>query len=87
MGNRTHETAEKESKILTDQEIDLLLNTAIAWETLRPQISDKESLKKLIAEVHEATRKNENITQLKARMEALGSNVIRVVKKIYFLLE
>ena len=87
MGKRAHETAEEVNKILADQEMELLLNTGIPWETLKPQISDQESYEKLIAEVHEATRKNENIAQLKTRLETLGGNVMRVAKKVYFLLE
>ncbi len=87
--NTTHKTAEIEvvNKILADQEMELLLNTAIPWETLGTQISDKESLEQLIIEVHEAVRKDENIAQLKSRLESLGSNVMRVAKKVYFLLE
>ncbi len=81
------EAAVKANNILADQEMELLLNTAIAWESLRPQISDKESYEKLIAEVHKATRKNENIAQLKARLETLGGNVMRVAKKVYSLVE
>ena len=87
MKYRTHETADGVNKILADQEVKLLLNTAIAWETLKPQFSDKQSFEQLIAVVHTASSNNENIAQLKARLEKLGGNVMRVAKKIYFLLE
>lgn len=87
MGNLAHETVETVNEILADQEMELLLITAIPWEKLKSQISDQESYEKLIAAVHEATRKDENIAQLKVRLEALGVNVMKLAKKVYYLLE
>ncbi len=75
----------KNSKILTDNEMDFLLNTSIAWEIIRPQLSDKESLEKLISEVHMAIKNDENIAQLKSRLENLGGKVMSAAKKVYFI--
>lgn len=87
MGNSIQGMNQKDHKILTDQEMDLLLNTSITWEKLRHEIPDQESFDKLILEVYKAKNKNENIAQLKTRLEVCGGKVMRIAKKIYFLVE
>ena len=50
-------------------------------ETLRPKVSDAAALDLLIAAVETATKNNEDIAQLKSRLETLGENVVKIAKE------
>ena len=72
---------------LLEDELQALQNaTRTDLENLRPNITDEETYNKLIAAVEEATRRNEDLAQLKARLEKLGSTAISVVRKAARLL-
>jgi len=72
---------------LLSEEIEALKKaTRIDLEKLRPKITDKEEYDKLIAEVEESTNKNESTTELKGRIEKLGSKAINIVKEAMKLL-
>ncbi|MCP4706871.1 MAG: hypothetical protein GY865_19910 [candidate division Zixibacteria bacterium] len=85
MENYIPQNSKKKHNILTDSEMDFFLNTSVAWETIRSQISDTESLEKLIEQIHIALNSNEDINQLKARLERFGTKVMSVAKKVYFI--
>jgi hypothetical protein len=84
IGNRT---IDKTNFQLSDVELDVISSTSIDWDSLKPQITDKDSYEKLIKAVNEATQNNEDIALLKDRLEGLGKGVIDVAKKIYVIVK
>ena len=82
MGDLADQTAMKVNQMLADRELQLLKNTGIDLNKLRPQISDEESFNKLIDAVQAATQRNESIAQLKSRIFTLGEDVIKVAKEV-----
>ncbi len=82
MGNLAHQTAREVDKMLAEEEAAILAKTTIDWKALRPKITDKETFDRLMAAVAESTRRNENIAQLKARIEKLGKAAVAVAKDI-----
>jgi hypothetical protein len=82
MGNLSRKTKEKVDAELADMEATLLANTSVDLQSLRPQISDKESFDKLIEAVKVSTRQNEDIAELRQRISSLGANVVKVAKEV-----
>ena len=56
-------------------------------EKLRPKVSDQATYNKVIAEVEQATRRNESVAELMQRVEGLGSSAISVAKEVADLVE
>ena len=83
LGNETFEQTNKE---LASRELELLLQTSTNLADLRPQVSDPELLDSLIAIVEKSTANNENIAQLKSRLEALGTEGFKLAKKVVSLI-
>lgn len=86
MGDLAKKTKDKVDEMLKDREASLLKDTTVDLESLRPRISDGASFDKLIDAVNQATKKNENIAQLKKRIVDLGSGVIQVAKEVIGML-
>ena len=82
MGELADQTEMKVNQMLSDRELQILKNTGVNWNKLRPQISDEESFNKLIDAVQVATQKNESIAELKNRIFNLGESVIKVAKEV-----
>ena len=82
-GKRTFDRTDAE---LADQELQLLMDTDIDWDSLRPEVSDQEAYDELIAAVKEATAQNENIAQLKERLTSLGEGGVALIKKVVRLI-
>jgi hypothetical protein len=78
-------TAQETNEYLKEREVLMLQSTKIDINSLRPQISDKESFDKLIQAVAESTKQNENIAALKDRLTGLGEGVVKVAKEVYKL--
>ncbi len=77
------EKASKETDEMLDDELKALQNaTSVDLEALRPKVTDTEAYDKLIKVVKEATQKNESLAQLKANIQALGSEVLKVGKEV-----
>ena len=87
MGKLAGETAAKVDQMLSDQEADLISKTTINWESLRLKVTDKATFDKLVSAVEEATRKNENIAQLKERVQKLGSEALKVARQVVSLIK
>ncbi len=85
MAGRGDRAAARTNAELAEQELQVLLQTTIDWEEIRPEITDQETYDALIAAVQAATAQNENIAQLKDRLAALGSGGAALVKKVISL--
>lgn len=82
------EKAKNETDELLEPELKALKNaTSTDLEALRPKVSNSEAYDKLIKVVKEATQKNESLAQLKANIQALGSEVLNVSKEMVDLLK
>lgn len=82
MEGLANEVVGQVDKELADEEARLLQQTTVNLEQLRPQISDPDAFAKLVEAVQESTQKNENLAQLKARLEKLGEGVLRIAKEV-----
>ncbi len=82
MGELADQTAMKVNQMLADRELQLLKNTGVNMNKLRPQISDEASFNKLMEAVQAATQRNESIAELKSRIFTLGEGVIKVAKEV-----
>lgn len=82
MAKKGKKTFDKTDIELTDEEMNVLLNTTINWDDLRPKISDQELYDKLIEAVEHTTANNENLAQLKNRLQTLGKEGWSLAKKI-----
>lgn len=71
---------------LADTEAQVLQTTQVDWEALRPQVTGQDVYDQLIAAVKESTAQNENLAQLRARIEALGSEGVAFAKRVLKLL-
>jgi hypothetical protein len=87
MGNISKKTKDRVDEMLKDDELKLLRDTEVDLESLRPQVSDDESFNKLIEAVQAATGQNENIAQLRERIESLGEGVVKVGKEVFDIIK
>lgn len=85
MKNRSDRAKVKTDKALETRELQLLRQTSITWDELRPQVTDKETFDKLRAAVEESTKKNENIAQLKSRLSSIGKEGLKVARRVISL--
>ena len=67
---------------LADKELKVLRNTKIVWESLRPKISNKELYDRLINEIKLSTDKNEDLSQLRNRIQEFGKEGLDLVRKV-----
>ncbi len=79
LGNKVFKKTEGD---LADEELELLAETSIDWEELRPKVGDSDIYDQLISEVQEATRNNESLSQLKNRLQKLGEGGMKLAGKI-----
>jgi uncharacterized protein (DUF342 family) len=83
---RSQESRRRADQLLQD-ELEALKNaTRTDLEALRPDMTDENTYDELIAAIEEATRRNEDLAQLKERLEKLGSAAVVVAKKAVNLL-
>jgi hypothetical protein len=82
MEGLANEVVGQVDKELADEEARLLQQTTVNLEQLRPQISDPDAFDKLVEAVQKSTQKNENLAQLKVRLEKLGEGVLRIAKEV-----
>ena len=82
------ELSMREAEDILEEELEALIEaTSVDLEKLRPEITDKKTYDKLIAVVEESTRRNESLAELENRLKLLGTDAIRVGKKIAKLLK
>ena len=86
MKEKAAESAANADALLENELHALQKATKTDLDSLRPKVSDPETYKKLMDIVDQSSRANENIGQLKSRLEEAGSQVIDLAKKVYGLL-
>lgn len=79
-------TSRKRTDKLFADEVKMLMKAAANLKDLRPRVTDKATYDKLVREVNEATRQNEDLAMLQDRIEKLGSTGISVLKEVIKLL-
>ena len=80
-------SARKKADALHESELAALKSASSAdLEALRPKISDAAALDELYAAVEVATKNNEDLAQLKSRLETLGENVVKIAKEVATLM-
>jgi hypothetical protein len=79
LSSKTRKQVDEEMKVLEEK---VLNSTSVDINSLRPQISDKESFDKLLSLINDATQQNMNIATFHERVTALGTGVIKVVKDV-----
>ncbi len=78
---------QKADELLNDELEALKRLTQTDLEKLRPQLKDQATFDQLLAAVKESTQQNENLAQLKERLEGVGVQLIRVAKEAAKLLK
>jgi len=86
MASLGKKTVEKTNLELSDEEANVLLTTTVDLKSLQPQVGESEIYDQLIEQVQQATSNNENLAQLKSRIETLGSEGWKLAKKIIELI-
>lgn len=79
-------TINQTNQELKDEELEMLLRTAIDWEALRPQVTNPALYEQLIVVVNEATQNNEGVAQLKSRLQQLGEEGLALATEVIGLL-
>lgn len=82
MGSLGDQAFEQTNEELADREAKLLLETDIDWGDIRPQIDGGEVYEQLMMEVREATNNNEDLVQLKERIQSMGKEGVQMVRKV-----
>ncbi len=77
----SRESREKADAALSEELQALKEATDTKLEELRPRVTDEATYDKLIAEVKEATARNESLAQLKERVKKLGPVALCVLKE------
>lgn len=78
----SRKTRQRTDAELRDQELQLLQQTGIDWEALRPVVTGQDTYDRLAAAVAESTARNEDLAQLKARLQALGEGVWELARRV-----
>ena len=82
MGGMADRAADKTNEELKNEELQMLLDTRVNFEDLRPQVSDQAAYDELIAAVDEATRTNNDLALLKSRLKTAGKASVEIFNKI-----
>ena len=82
MRDRARESAKKTNQRLAQREKELLLETSIDWQAMRPEIGSDDDYQQLIAAVEEATQHNEMVGSVLERLEKLGSEGLKLAQKV-----
>jgi len=82
MGKLAHVASRKTDKALEERELEVLLETNVDWDMLRPQVTDTATFDKLRKVVEESTSKNERIARLRKSIEGIGKEGINLAKSI-----
>lgn len=82
MSGLNQQAVDETNKQLSDREMKVLSDTSLDWEKFKPQTGDTALYDRLIKEVKEATEQNENLAQLRSRVESLGKEGLSLARKI-----
>ncbi len=82
MRNRARRSRERIDAQLAEIESDLLADTTLDWEAIRPRLADQAEYDRLMAVVNESTQRNESIGQLVSRLKTLGAGGADLLAKV-----
>ena len=83
---KAEEARNRTDELLADELQALRNATRLDLEKLRPRVTDEETYNKLIDIVEQSTQQNEDLAQIKTRLENLGETGIRMGKSVAKLL-
>jgi hypothetical protein len=72
--------------VLTDADLAALASSAVRLEILAARVSDREAFSTLVRAVEDARLANDSISQLRARLTALGPATLRMAKEVSLFL-
>ena len=81
MGNLAARTAAEVNAKFAEREAELVAETALEWEQIKPQLEDAD-YGRLMAEVQAATNANESLGQLINRLENLAVGGVALAAKV-----
>lgn len=79
---RARRTRERIDARFAEIENNLLADTTLDWQSIRPELTDQAEYDRLMVIVNEATQRNESIGQLVDRLKALGSGSAELLAKV-----
>ena len=82
MSGLNQQAVDQTNQQLSNREVEVLSDTSLDWTKLKPQTADTALYGRLIKEVKESTEKNENLAQLRSRLESLGKEGLALAKEI-----
>lgn len=82
MRDRARESAERTNQRLAEKERELISQTTIDWDAMKPQIGSESDYQRLMDAVQQSTDRNETVGAVIQRLEALGSEGIALAKKV-----
>lgn len=71
-----------EPVVLTDADLAALASSAVRLEILTARVTDGEAFATLVRAVEDARLANDSISQLRARLTALGPATLRAAKEV-----
>jgi hypothetical protein len=77
-----NESANAADNALAAREAELLSQTTIDWAAMRPQIGSEEDYQILMAQVNEATARNETVGSVLRRLRDLGQSGVALAEKV-----
>ena len=86
MDSIAKKSADVTDGILANREKELLSETSIDWEAMKPTIGSKADYEQLISVVAKATEHNESVGAVLDRLKKLGTDGIALAKKVKGLL-
>ncbi|MEQ9221172.1 MAG: hypothetical protein RLO17_24165 [Cyclobacteriaceae bacterium] len=86
MGSLNQQAVDQTNQQLSAKEIEVLTRTSLDWTKLKPKTADTALYDQLIKEVKESTEKNENLAQLRSRLESLGKEGLSLAKEVISLI-
>lgn len=87
MKEKSAESAAKADALLEDELTALRMATKTDLEAIRPKITDQQTYDQLLKITDESRQNNEDIGQLRARIEKAGTQVVALAKEVYKLIK
>ena len=82
MGEIGDSVANNTNDALAEREKELISETTIDWNAMRPQIGSESDYQKLMDAVQKATDHNETVAAVVERLEKLGTEGLALAKKV-----
>lgn len=86
MNDRARESARRTDARLAEREAELLAETSIDWEAIKPRLASDDERRQLTDAVRQATEHNETVGSVCKRLENLGTEGMALAKKVRSLI-